>query len=858
MKAALYAIGNRRGLNVRMTLDPDVDRRWWTQANTIEKSGAGNAAFVPISNGMPLQWAVRLAGIELEAAASGWGREQWERWLKKRLGSALTRENPAEIADLLDVCANPTEEASSKDRGGRRQSALPDMEALAARAERLARFMEGRSLLRGELESLLHDLAPELAADWRSAVQLAYLQGRIGLRAAIERPASRLAKASAGEIRRGWNRLARLSVKGEAGASRAQTCARCGSAASGVRCAACGSADCARCEACRTLGRSRSCELLVQGAPVPRVMRGVRPESAGSAARLPEPRARLARWKLSPAQSAAAESALRFLEREAQPGESGKLAKRILSGRAAGGTLGEAEGKKRWTEHGARGARGEGGYGRADAARAREAAGAGRDEIRADRYAREGGAQTPENASLGGGLSAGAQSSGGYIEPLPFRSAGGSRDVAAWTAADPASRFLLWAVTGAGKTEMLFPLIESVRSRGGRVAVATPRRDVVLELAPRLRRAFPDEEIAALYGGSEERWRSGGLVLATTHQLLRFAHAFDLVVIDELDAFPFHGDPMLAYAAEAARAPGGRTVYLSATPPPELQRLVRAGRVACAKVPVRYHRHPLPVPELLRIPKTADFVRAGKLPPSLLRRWRTSLARGAQVFVFVPKIALAEPLAALLRRAFKNVPVGATSSRDEDRAGKVLSFRSAELRMLVTTTILERGVTVPRSDVYVLDADSGLFDEASLVQMAGRAGRSADDPAGAVVFAASQKTRAQSGARRQIRRMNRLARPYLLPEAARSSRIFRLPKLRQATGGAKRRSVAPEASAPVPPKPSFSDAGALLSSDSAPPVPPRAPAATAPLPALPGSARGDCGSPSPSRRPGQGRDGGRP
>lgn len=99
-------------------------------------------------------------------------------------------------------------------------------------------------------------------------------------------------------------------------------------------------------------------------------------------------------------------------------------------------------------------------------------------------------------------------------------------------------RFLLWAVTGAGKTEMIFPLLEAALGAGGRALVASPRRDVVLELAPRLARAFPGERLAVLYGGSAERWSDARLILATTHQLLRFYHSFDLVIIDELDAFP--------------------------------------------------------------------------------------------------------------------------------------------------------------------------------------------------------------------------------------------------------------------------------------------------------------------------------
>ncbi|MHA7967148.1 DEAD/DEAH box helicase family protein [Paenibacillus sp. CAU 1782] len=104
---------------------------------------------------------------------------------------------------------------------------------------------------------------------------------------------------------------------------------------------------------------------------------------------------------------------------------------------------------------------------------------------------------------------------------------------------DWAHYFLLWAVTGAGKTEMIFPLVETVLGRGGRVLIASPRRDVVIELDPRLRKAFPDTSVVTLYGGSEQRWEQGSITLSTTHQLFRFHQAFDLVVIDELDAFPY-------------------------------------------------------------------------------------------------------------------------------------------------------------------------------------------------------------------------------------------------------------------------------------------------------------------------------
>ncbi|WP_284241683.1 DEAD/DEAH box helicase, partial [Paenibacillus glycanilyticus] len=330
----------------------------------------------------------------------------------------------------------------------------------------------------------------------------------------------------------------------------------------------------------------------------------------------------------------------------------------------------------------------------------------------------------------------------------------------------PQKQFLLWAVTGAGKTEMIFPLVESILQRGGRALIATPRRDVVIELDPRIRRAFPSASVVTLYGGSEQRWEAGDITLATTHQLMRFSEAFDLVIIDELDAFPYHGDPILHYAADNSRAPHAPKLLLSATPPIDLQRKARSGQLPHARVPVRYHRHPLPVPKLLRTPPVAKLLQSKKIPKLLLAALNHSLNRGAQLFIFVQRISQVEPMAKLLGTVLKQPAVEGTSSQDPLRADKVSRFRSSDIRVLVTTTILERGVTIPRSDVYILDVDGRLFDEASLVQMAGRAGRSGEDPNGFVYFCGRERTRSQLSAVRQIRGMNRIARArgYLLPE----------------------------------------------------------------------------------------------
>jgi competence protein ComFA len=344
------------------------------------------------------------------------------------------------------------------------------------------------------------------------------------------------------------------------------------------------------------------------------------------------------------------------------------------------------------------------------------------------------------------------------VEGLRYIESANAREI------QEARKFLIWAVTGAGKTEMIFPFIHYTVARGGSVLIATPRKDVVLELQPRVRRAFADYSVVTLFGGSEQRWEQGQITIATTHQLLRFHAAFDLVIIDEIDAFPYHNNPMLTYAAAKVCKPIGSTILLSATPPRAVRKAAERGRLPHVRVPVRFHRHPLPVPRLLSAPTVRKYIQAKALPKALLALLLASVERGAQVFVFVPNIQLVEPMVELLQAKLqqdvraKPVCIKGTSSKDPHRTEKVQRFRNREIRVLVTTTILERGVTVPKSDVFIVDADSELFDESALVQMAGRAGRSKDDPAGKVYFAAKEITRSQKEAVRQIKQMNHFAR----------------------------------------------------------------------------------------------------
>lgn len=318
---------------------------------------------------------------------------------------------------------------------------------------------------------------------------------------------------------------------------------------------------------------------------------------------------------------------------------------------------------------------------------------------------------------------------------------------------------LVWAVCGSGKTEMIFQPLNGVLQNGRRVLIATPRKDVVFELLPRLMQAFPQSKVIGLYKESEDKWQDADITIATTHQVLRFYRRFDVVVLDEMDAFPYHHNPMLEYGVRRSLKKSGKLIYLTATPPRDILRQVRRGKLPCVTVPARFHGRPLPVPNIRVEPGWEKKFSQGKRIETFHCFIRNVEENDKQAFLFVPSIRMVDLVQSFLdkQRLNRSLTVDGTHSQDKARIDKVRRFRAGQTRILVTTTILERGVTVPRLDVMVIGADTSWFDEASLVQMAGRVGRSPEDWNGKIWFLAEARTRALSKAVRQIREMNRLA-----------------------------------------------------------------------------------------------------
>lgn len=296
------------------------------------------------------------------------------------------------------------------------------------------------------------------------------------------------------------------------------------------------------------------------------------------------------------------------------------------------------------------------------------------------------------------------------------------------------SDVLVDAVCGAGKTELVLGAIEDALLARKKVGWAIPRRQVVLELKERLAKAFPSLEVIAVCQGYTEK-TDGDLILCTTHQLYRYREWFDLLILDEPDAFPFKGNDMLAsFARNACR---GMMIYLTATPDEKLLSEVRQGRMALVQLNARPHGHPVIVPKVrLMLSLVCFFYLLNLIRDN--RRW----------LIFVPTRKIARALAWFLR-------VDCLTSQSECKEAIIERFRSNEKHIMVATTILERGVTFENINVVVLFAEHPVFDTASLIQISGRVGRSFQFPKGDCIFLSRNKSLAVYECLKKIQEANR-------------------------------------------------------------------------------------------------------
>lgn len=296
------------------------------------------------------------------------------------------------------------------------------------------------------------------------------------------------------------------------------------------------------------------------------------------------------------------------------------------------------------------------------------------------------------------------------------------------------------AVCGAGKTEIVYPLIDQALRDGKRVGFAIPRREVVVELSHRLEGVFPTRRIAVVYGG-HTAMKEGDIVVLTMHQLYAYEGYFDVLIGDEVDAFPFHGNAVLQHFF--IRASRDMLVMMSATPTEEmLSKIPSEDHLFLFR---RFHGQAIPVPKMIIKNKARQIL-------FLLQKLRKYQKEKKPCFIFAPTIRQAEHLFSFLRFFFSN---GAcVHSKQIHRTSILKQFKRKEWMYLVTTSILERGITIAHLQVIIYQADSPLYYAHTLEQISGRVGRKKEAPQGDVFFIAQQETRAMIDTIARIRKYN--------------------------------------------------------------------------------------------------------
>ena len=302
---------------------------------------------------------------------------------------------------------------------------------------------------------------------------------------------------------------------------------------------------------------------------------------------------------------------------------------------------------------------------------------------------------------------------------------------------------LVYAVCGSGKTEISYGVLAYAISHGLRAGFALPRRDVVIELYWRMMKAFPNNKIVAVYGDHHRRLE-GDIVILTTHQLYRYPSYFDLLVMDEIDAFPFKGnDVLIALYKKSLR---GHCVLMSATPSKAILKKKKKKNHEILELMTRFHKKPIPVPKVsLSIPLFQTL--------KIIKKLREYKKEGKPCFVFAPTIVLCESLFEKVSLAVKNGSY--VHSERPDKENVIDDFKKGKLDFLITTSVLERGVTIKNLQVLVFHADNkSIYDSSTLIQISGRVGRKMDSPNGEVVFFAQKQTEEMTDAIKKIEHYN--------------------------------------------------------------------------------------------------------
>jgi primosomal protein N' (replication factor Y) len=209
-------------------------------------------------------------------------------------------------------------------------------------------------------------------------------------------------------------------------------------------------------------------------------------------------------------------------------------------------------------------------------------------------------------------------------------------------------RFLLFGVTGSGKTEVYLRAARRALERGGGVLWLAPEIALTLGLEARIKASLPDVPLAVLHsqlsaGERHDHWMSlaqGRVRLALGARSAVFAPVRDLrlVIVDEEHDWAYKQDDGLRYhgrdvASFRARGCGAVLILGSATPSLESYRAAEEGRLRLLVLRERPGEARLPK---VRIADRRNSPKGGRiLGPDLRNELLAAFHRGEQALLFV-------------------------------------------------------------------------------------------------------------------------------------------------------------------------------------------------------------------------------
>ena len=284
------------------------------------------------------------------------------------------------------------------------------------------------------------------------------------------------------------------------------------------------------------------------------------------------------------------------------------------------------------------------------------------------------------------------------------------------------------AVCGSGKTEIMYESILYALNNNLKVVIAIPRREIVKELSVRLKNVFKDTVIKYIDGSNHDD--NCDLLLSTVNQLINYENEFDLIILDEADAYPYSDNLFLKRILRKSLKDDGVIFYMSAT-------IKERFNIDTYTMNRRYHGHDLVLPKYYLmdndITKNSDFLKI--------------INGDRKHIIYVPSISILNKLGSEL-----NIDTISSESKRKDKLLDLL--KNGTIKNILSTTILERGITIKNVDVIVLYADHKVFTYQTLIQIAGRVGRKIGDETGNVYIFYRHNSIKFFFVNRYIKRMN--------------------------------------------------------------------------------------------------------